>query len=499
MIPNIPRLIQQATQHIDQGELALAQQALEKVLAVQPREFDALRILGVVHSLQKDFPSALAVFRKALSIKKNDGLLHFNVAKTLSESGEDAEALVHHQKAIQLAPDHAGAWLGYGTSLVRLGRIDEALDIYERVLQRYPAYIEARINKGIAHAELYDFDSAIRCFQDTLSIAPQHANGHWNLALGRLRMGQFSAAWDDFEYRRGLPGNKAPESTRHRPQWNGQASDAALLLWGEQGLGDQILYSSILPELASLPQRKLVALDQRLIPLYQRSIPGFDYIGLSQIDETLDFAEHLPLGSLPRLFRPDLASFQRASHPFLRADPALTDALRQRISRPGKLICGVSWASHREKWGRRKSISLLELLPALASDALQFVDLQYGDTTTERRALEESHNIQIQHIDSIDNFYDIDGLAALVAACDCIITVSNSTAHLAGALGIPTLLLTPRGEGRFWYWVSHEGKNPWYPTVHSVEQAEMGDWTQVLSTVRAHLHAMSRPSDTQPG
>ena len=79
MFPNIPKLIHQATRHIEQGELTLAQQALEKVLAVQPREFDALRILGVVHSLQKDFPLALAVFRKALAIRKNDGMLHFNL------------------------------------------------------------------------------------------------------------------------------------------------------------------------------------------------------------------------------------------------------------------------------------------------------------------------------------------------------------------------------------------------------------------------------------
>ncbi|MFN4361953.1 MAG: tetratricopeptide repeat protein [Hylemonella sp.] len=495
MFPNIPRLIHQATRHIEQGELMLAQQALEKVLAVQPREFDALRILGVVHSLQKDYPLALAVFRKALSIRKNDGMLHFNLAKSLAESGADAEALEHHKKAIQLAPDHAGAWLGYGTSLVRLGRIDEALDIYERALQRYPAYIEVHINKGIAHAEQHDFDAAVRCFQDALNISPQHANGHWNLALARLRMGQFGAAWDDFEYRRGLSGNKAPESTRHRPQWTGQASGSTLLFWGEQGLGDQILYSSILPELTSFPQRKLVALDQRLIPLYQRSIPGFDYISLSQIDGTLDFAEHLPLGSLPRLFRPDLASFRRATYPFLRADPDLTKALRKQLSRPGKLICGISWISHREKWGGRKSISLAELLPPLASDALQFVDLQYGDTDMERSALEESHGIQIQHIDSIDNHQDIDGLAALMSACDCIITVSNSTAHLAGALGLPTLLLAPRGEGRFWYWVSHEGRNPWYPAVRSIEQTTMGDWGPVLSKVRAHLHATGQSSD----
>ena len=94
----------------------------------------------------------------------------------------------------------------------------------------------------------------------------------------------------------------------------------------------------------------------------------------------------------------------------------------------------------------------------------RFVDLQYGDTRADREALERELGLHIERLDDIDTTNDIDGLAALMTACDLVATVSNTTAHLAGALGRPTFVFIPFGNARIWYWFKHRADCPWYPS-----------------------------------
>jgi tetratricopeptide (TPR) repeat protein len=584
-----PALIAQAVQHFQAGQLPQATALLEKVLSAQPRNFDALHILGVVRAMEGRPGQAVDLFRKALTLNKNHSFLQFNMAKALAEMGRDEEALVHHRWATRLAPDHAEAWLNFGLSLLNLGqheeaaaafekatainpryaaawsnlglarnrlgtsqqalealqraldlqpdlaeahnnlgtvldeleRGEEALASYDRALQLKPGYAEAWLNKAVKLADLNRGDEALVCFDRAIELSPRPAKA-WNykatclLSLGRtqeaiagfrqalslqpdypsaeanlgqllLQAGDFGAGWDMLE-QRWRAGDEAPQaiSTR-RPRWSGAPSDRRVLLWGEQGIGDQILYSSILPDLRGLPGKKLVAVDKRLLALYARSMPEFEFVDLAQVNDDLAFDEHLPLGSLPQLFRRSIESFAAGRHPFLQADPARVQGLRAQIARPGKLVCGVSWSSTRKIIGKHKSINLEQMLLPLASAGLHFVDLQYGDTADEREALKMRHGIEVQKVEEIDNFSDIDGLAALIQACDLVISTSNSTAHLAGALGKETLLLLPSGKRKIWYWTEFDGRNLWYPTVRAYTQTVPGQWEQPVAELRQDL------------
>lgn len=408
-------------------------------------------------------------------------------AIALNQLGRSAEALSAIERAVRLQPASADAWLARGDILTELDCLKEGLDSYVRCLALQPDHAQALINQGIAYLEAGCPADARSSLERAVQAHPDNPDANWNLALLDYQSGDLPSAWQRYEHRERISTSENRRLSSTRPRWTGTPSEHPLLLWGEQGIGDQILYGSILPELASLPQRKLVALDRRLIPLYVRSLPGFEFIDLAQTSDALDFSEQLPLGSLPRYFRPSLASFATAHHPFLQADPARTAALRERLAQPGRLICGVSWSSNRQSIGRHKSISLEQMLMPLATDLLHFVDLQYGDTAAEREALRTQRGISVQHLDDIDSFSDIDGLAALIQACDVVITTSNTTAHLAGALGKETLLLLPRGRGRLWYWSDYDGCNPWYPTVRSFAQVKPGQWTQPLEQLSQQL------------
>lgn len=492
MYQHAPVLLDRAIQSFQQGAPLKAAELLLQVLETQPRNFDALHLLGLIRATQGEHAQAVELFKKALSVTSNHGPLQFNLAKALSESGRDAEALAHHRKATRLAPDHAEAWLNYGKSLVSLDRPQDALAAFGKALEINPGYAQAHNNQGLVLSDLGQTQAAIACFERAIAAQPNLPDGHWNLALQHLKLHHYSAAWDGFEYRWQMDARDTPKLDTRKPAWTGQPSKQPLLLWGEQGIGDQVLYASILPDLASLPQKKQVALDHRLVPLFERSMPGFEFIDLKQVSDAMDFAEQLPLGSLPRYFRPTQESFAAARHPFLVADPARTASLRQKIAQPGKLVCGVSWSSSRKGIGAHKSISLAQMLVPLASHYLHFVNLQYGDTSAERAALQAQHGITVQNVDDVDNFHDLDGLAALIEACDVVITTSNTTPHLAGALGKETLLLLPTGKGLFWYWSGQDGRIPWYPSIRVFAQEQPGQWQAPLDRMKAYLSLKTR-------
>ena len=129
-------------------------------------------------------------------------------------------------------------------------------------------------------------------------------------------------------------------------------------------------------------------------------------------------------------------------------------------------------------------MSLDILKPILSLENIKFIDLQYNDTKTEREQFFQENNISIIKIEEIDSFNDIAGITSLIDACDLIITVSNTNAHIAGALGKKTLLLLPKGKGRLWYWSSTNNKSKWYSSIEVIEQDFPGEWEPAINKVR---------------
>ncbi|MGH8622785.1 MAG: hypothetical protein ACRET3_11645 [Burkholderiales bacterium] len=115
------------------------------------------------------------------------------------------------------------------------------------------------------------------------------------------------------------------------------------------------------------------------------------------------------------------------------------------------------------------------------------MNLQYGNTQSDREELRRRHGLELIHLDDVDLFNDLEALAALCAACDLVITVSNVTAHMAGALGKPVWLLPPASQGKIWYWFSGRSDSPWYPSMRIFEQAVPGSWREVLDGVAREL------------
>lgn len=469
------------------NEYVMALACHEQAIKLRPGYPEAWANKSSVLVKLERLEEALDCADHALRIQPRHPQAWLNKGVALKELGRSEEALANFEQALALKADYAEAWSSQGAALDELERHEEALASLEKAIQWKPDYTGAWFNKGLALKNLGQDKEALACYDKALELEPDDPNANWNKGVLLIKLENYLEGWNKFGYRWHIK-DHAVKLVTTRPEWHGDQSRNNLLIWGEQGVGDQVLFGGVLPDISKFPQRKWVALDKRLIPLFQRSMPGFEFLDIQQVRDELDYAEQIAFGSLPQYFRTTRENFTAARSPFLVADTTRAGALRQEIGRNGKLTCGVSWSSKRKGIGKNKSINLEQMLAPLASDRLHFVNLQYGDTGAERQALQEKHGIDVQNIDSIDNFNDLDGLAALIEACDIIITTSNTTAHLAGSLGKETLLLLPFGKGKLWYWqASQDGKSLWYPSIRMFSQEQPGAWQRPLAHIKSYL------------
>jgi hypothetical protein len=257
------------------------------------------------------------------------------------------------------------------------------------------------------------------------------------------------------------------------------------LIWGEQGIGDEIMFAGLIPDAIRRVECCTLDSDARLKPLFARSFPGVDVVSGYQPGRgpVPYVAAHMPSGSLPGLFRANEAAFAATTSPYLIADPTDRERLRTRYA-DGRPLAGLAWKTQNHSRGPNRSIDLSLLAPLLARPDIRWVSLQYGD----HHALEEQAKAAGAPIlidPSVDQFSNIDLFAAQVAAMDVVVTIDNSAAHLAGALGVPVWLLLPFAPD--WRWFQTRESSLWYPAMRIFRQPKAGDWSSVVQRVRLAL------------
>ncbi len=467
-------------------------EAYRCALAANPQLAPVWSNLGNALREAGQFEEAVTACRKAVELDPRFAAGWNNLSVALRERKEHAEAVEAAGRAVQFAPGYAEAWSNLGNALKANGRFEEAIRAHEQAIAISPGGAELHFNLGVAFRESGRAEAAITHYRRAVEIKPDHAEAHWNLGLALLRLGELRAGWDEYEWR--WRRRKAEARRYDFTAWDGDLSKPRrLLLWAEQGIGDEILYGSMVGDLASSPMAIALEVDPRLVPLFQRSFPGVAVVPRRDPPafNPARYDCQAPLASLGRWLRPSFSLFPRHAG-YLRADAARVERYQAQLREKGESgakIVGISWQSKNEEFGALKSNELKDWALTLKLPNVRFVDLQYGDTAEERRLVETQLGVKIEHVPDLDLFNDLDGLAALAAACDTVITVSNVTAHVAGALGRPVWLLAPKARGKIWYWFSNRTDSPWYPSMRIFNQKTAGNWREVLDEVAQELAA----------
>ncbi len=435
---------------------------------------------------------AVSACRRAVELDPGVASAWSNLCNALRAAGNPGEAASAGARAVALEPQSAGVWSNYGCALMEHGEIAQSLDAHRQALEIEPGDARLQYNHGLALERDRRYPVAIAAYRRALSIEPDFPAAGMRLACTLLTIGNFSEGWPEYEWR--WREKDAPPKRHDFKPWAGERTPGRrLLLWGEQGVGDELIYSSMIGELADAGMKLTLEIDPRLVRLMQRSFPQVAVVPRTDPPciAAVSFDCQAPLGSLGRWLRPSFGAFP-AHGGYLRADPERTRQFAQRLRHPGQSrVVGISWRSANRDIGAVKSSPLADWEALLKTPGCRFVDLQYGDTAQEREAAGRQ-GLSLARMEEVDLLNDIEGLAALCGACDLVITVSNVTAHVAGALGKPVWLLAPAAYGRFWYWFPGRDDSPWYPSMRLFTQRSAGDWRETLERVREALVARPR-------
>ncbi len=474
------------------GRLAEAEAQSRQALMLQPRRADLRHLLGVVLMQAGRLPEAVAELEQAVQAAPRAAALQRDLALALLRSGDRAGAEARAEAALKLDPADRVALRLRGDARLEQGKAELAARDLRKLAQLQSGDAEVWNNLGLAERALGRHAEAEAAFRKALEHNPRMARAATNLGNLLLHRGAYAEGWPLYTARWQTAERQGDRRRFPQPFWTGQdLNGGRLLVWSEQGPGDQILLGTQLPDLLARGIPVLLECKPRMGPVFQRALPGLQVVELSDPPHpaclAADIAAQVPLGDLGRVLRPDAASFPDRPG-YLQADPARVQLLRDRYRAGGTdRLVGLSWRSKNQSLGGFKSSRLLDWAPVLTLPGLRFVNLQYGDCAAELAEVDAALGVRVIHDPEVDQMADMEAFLAQTAALDAVVTTSCTTAHVAGGLGKPTCVLLPHGQGTLWYWGPTGETTPWYPTLRLLRQDQPGDWSGPLHKAAAWL------------
>lgn len=479
----------------DRGDFDGADVSFRRALSLAPGFAEAHVNLGATLHRRGRFAEAEHAYRDALNIDANLPDAHANLGDVLQVSGNLKIAEAHCRRALELRPNFADAWNNLATIHRRLGEHMLAIDECNRALAVDASHIGALNNLGAILREQQQLDVAESVFRRALKVADDDPVTRYNLSILTLLRGNYRYGFELYESRfdafAHLPigDHFNLRSDSGCTRWRGEPlSGKSLLVWTEQGLGDNLMAIRYLP---MLKERGVSTLSVYCPPQLIRLVAQI-YVDLifehGDTGALPDADFHCPIMSLPRAFGTTLESVP-ARVPYLAVPDAMRMRWRNALGNASRARVGVVWAgSSTLRDDALRSIALTTLNEVVGCDDIEWVSLQKGERA------HEWADLGLGGGNYIDLCTDLLDTAALIENLDLIISVDTAVAHLAGALGKPIWLLDRYGSE--WRWGQEGERTPWYPTMRIFRQRTPKDWTAVIRAISAALepYRLSAPT-----
>lgn len=472
------------------GRLDEAVAACTEAIRLQDDYKQAYNNLGLALKKKGDLAEAVAAYEKALTLDPQYVEALSNLSMALIDRGKLKEAERNLQKAVGLAPNSAKFRNNLGVLFNRQSRFEEAVSASEKALAISPDYLEANNNLGTALMELGRFSEANAAFERAIAIDAECAEPHHNRSLVLLLTGQLEQGWEEYEWRWRHDGFSTPLRSFPQQWWDGSVEDVGkLLVWGEQGIGDEVQFSGLIRHIVARGIDVVVECDRRLAGLLQRSFPGITVVKRSDppSDALKDasITHQIPMCSVPRVLGSSLNE-TCFPNPYILPDKSCRDKLRSRYKADTEpLLVGISWQSGNSQEGPKRSVDLEYWEPIFKIAGVRFVNLQYGECSRQLRVSFERCGVEVLEDEKVNPLTDLEGFAAQAAAMDLVISVDNSTVHFAGALGVSVWTMLPTVPD--WRWGLEGDSTGWYPAMRLFRQVDRGKWEPVISRIAEEL------------
>jgi len=452
------------------NNINVAQTILEKIVNEKNNDPFALNILGLIFLKKELIEKAKKLFDRAITVNPKYIDSYNNLGKTYFDLEDLDKAFILFKKAYKINKNFAKTLINIGNYLSLKDKNQFAVNAYKKALLYEPQNTEIFSNIALAYARNKDFDNTKKYYDK--SIINRNVNPSLDLSLSYLYIykNQFDQAWKLFESRKEtskfLKSNKKSIIKKTSIAQKELILDKKILILREQGIGEEILFSSMYKELLSLNNNIKIETDKRLISIFERSFDSNIFFPdgyYSKNKEKLkSFDSLIFAGSLCNYFRKNKSNFLKKS--YLIDNYSKTMKIKDDpIFKNKNLKIGLSWKSVVSVYGKLKSLNLSDFKPLLKNNR-QFINLQYGSVDKEIKKT-ENENFNIYSFKKINLFNDLEDLMSILKNLDVFVTVSNSTAHLAAAMGVKTLLICPKKSSTYFYWSNENNKTPWYQNV----------------------------------
>ena len=427
------------------GKLDESIEAYKKAISLKPDYAEAYSNLGVTLKDQEKFDDAIEAYKKAISLKPDYAEAYDNMGVALKNQGKLKEAIEVYKKAILLKPGHIKSYYNMGNALREQLKLDEAIEYYKKSISLDPNYIDAYNNMGLTLYFQDKLEEAIQAYNKAISINPENPDAHKNLSYVLLKSHKLKEGLDEMEWRWKTP--KFLSRQRHflQSKWDGKESlkDKRILIWCEQGVGDTLNWSSLLPLITRQAKHCILECQEKLIPLLTRSFPDVEIklADRSRDKERDDFDIHLPMGSLHRHFIQEFVQITNGNS-FLIPDPERVKYWKERLNSIGKgPYIGISWKSSvmsPERLPNYSSIS--EWSKILLTPDVTFINLQSKDFADDLAKVRDELGVTVHNFEDLDQFNNIDDVAALCTAIDMVVSNHGTLPLISVGVGTVTKL-----------------------------------------------------------
>lgn len=411
--------------------------------------------------------------------------LYYIHATIFHFSGFLVKARTKYLAAFELTPDDPNILSDYGRLLCELGEFGAAENHLTQALELDQKNQNGWLSLGFLYMHLQRFENAATCYDKGVALNPKSKEALFYRSLFHLLSGNYIEGWKGFESR-SFPINFRWKSLNY-PLWNGESiQDKTLLIYGEQGLGDETMFSSCIPDALARVPNIVIECNGKLAPMLSRSFPSSTVISRidlksprwTEIENTIDY--RIPIGSLPSLFRLTSSDFPQ-HRGYLKADLARTEHWKSELRKlGGRLNVGISWRGGTQATRRSaRSTQLTDWLPIFRNPDCIFINLQYDSHETELTDFASKHNVSAYTFESV--IRDYDETAAVITALDLVISVQTAVVHLAGALGKETwVMLSPVPE---WRYGLEGNRMAWYPSVSLFRGKNRENWADCVEAI----------------
>ncbi len=472
---------------IERNECFPAENLLAECLGAIPKNSSIYYFYSFFLSKFGEYEKALGLTEVGLKINNRDARLYDAMGLSYTGLGEYDLALKSFDQSLQIDSKFVSALINKSRALIELGQSNDALGILKGLVKSEKENIHVLNNLGLAFADIKEVSESIKVLEEAIEINNDFAEAHFNLARVLLMNGDYRRGWDEHEWRWKCRDFDSELRKFPYQAWNGEEiKGKKILIWSEQGIGDEIMFLSPLQQLISDGATVVLECSEKLVNIFSRSLPDVTVVSRTTPPkkDTLmsDIEFQLPLASLSRFYRKSSESFAVNSGEYLFPKTSLVAELNQRYRGLGDgPLVGICWKSGNLKVGAERSIPLELWKQILLKKPCRFLSLQYGDSRSDTSIYENNSDIHIHVDEKVNPLDDAESWFAQIATVDLVISVDNSTIQVSGSQGVPTWTLVNFNPE--WRFGLRGEKNDWHPSMKVYRQTKEGDWESIISQV----------------